>query len=224
MNETSVMEAQLREQKGSRIAARMRRQGRVPAVVYGHKEEPVCISLDAHDFSEALHHGKRLLDVKIGPEAQKLLVKDLQYDYLGKNVIHADLMRVDVTEIIEVNVPIEYKGVAKGTQEGGVVEMHAAHILVKCLAINIPESLVVSIKELALDGTIFARDIKLPEGVTLASPADTLLVACREQLEAKTTEEVTAEAPAAGPEVISKGKAEEEGEAPAEEEKKEKKA
>jgi large subunit ribosomal protein L25 len=218
MNETSVLEARLREQMGSKTAARVRKEGRVPAVVYGHKEVPVCISLDEHDFLEALHHGKRLLDVKIGPEPQKLLVKELQYDYLGKNIIHVDLIRVDVTEVIEVNVAIEYKGVAKGTQEGGVVEMHADHVLVKCLAINIPSSLVVSIKELGLDGTIYARDIKLPEGVTLASPAETLLVACREQIEVKTTEEVTAETPVA-PEVIAKGKAEEEGEAAAEEKK-----
>ncbi len=224
MNETSVLEARLREQMGSKTAARVRKEGRVPAVVYGHKEVPVCISLDTHDFVEAVHHGKRLLDVKIGPEPQKLLIKELQYDYLGKNIIHVDLMRVDVTEIIEVSVPIEYKGVAKGTQEGGVVEMHAAHILVKCLAISIPASLVVSIKELDLDGAIYAREIKLPDGVTLASPADTLLVACREQMEVKTTEEVTAEAPVA-PEVIAKGKAEEEGaEAAPEQKEKEKKA
>jgi large subunit ribosomal protein L25 len=219
MNETLLLEARLREQKGSHTAAKVRKEGRIPAVVYGHKEEPVCISLNAHDFVEALHHGRRLLDVKIGPEPEKLLVKDVQYDYLGKQVIHADLMRVDVTEMIEVNVPVEYKGVAKGTQDGGVVEMHTDHVLVQCLAINIPESLVVSIKELAIDGAIYAREIKLPDGVTLVSPADTLLVACREQLEVKTTEEVVAEAPAAGPEVIVKGKAEEEGEA-AEEEKK----
>jgi large subunit ribosomal protein L25 len=220
MNETSVLEARLREQMGSKTATKVRKEGRVPAVVYGHKEVPVCISLDTHDFLEALHRGKRLLDVKIGSEPEKLLVKDLQYDYLGKNVIHADLMRVDVTEIIEVSIPIEYKGVAKGTLDGGVVEQHATSIVVKCLAINIPDSLVVSIKELALDSAIYARDMKLPEGVTLASPAETLLVACREQIEAKTTEEVTAEAPAAGPEVIAKGKAEEEGEAADEKEKK----
>jgi large subunit ribosomal protein L25 len=223
MNETSVLEARVREQMGSKTAARVRKEGRIPAVVYGHKEEPVSISLDTHDFVEAVHHGQRLLDVKIGPEPQKLLIKELQYDYLGKDIIHVDLMRVDVTEIIEVRVPIEYKGVAKGTQEGGVVEMHAAHILVKCLAISIPGSLVVSIKELALDGAIYAREIKLPEGVTLASPADTLLVACREQIEVKTTEEVTAEAPAA-PEVIAKGKAEEEEGGEAAPEQKEKKA
>jgi large subunit ribosomal protein L25 len=209
MNETLLLEARLREQMGSKTAAKVRKEGRIPAVVYGHKEAPVCISLDAHDFLEALHHGRRLLDVKIGPEPLKLLVKEVQYDYLGRTVIHTDLMRVDVTEVIEVSVPIEYKGVAKGDQEGGVVDRHTDHLLVKCLAINIPESLVVSIKELTIDGAIYARDVKLPEGVTLASPADTLLVACREQLEVKTTEEVVAEAPAA-PEVITKGKAEEE--------------
>ena len=209
MNETSLLEARIREQKGSKTAARVRKEGRIPAVVYGHKEEPISISLDAHDFLEVLHHGRRLVDVKIGPEPQKLLVKEVQYDYLGRQVIHVDLMRVDITEIIEVSVPIEFKGVAKGTQEGGLVEQHTDHVQVKCLAVNIPESLVVSIKELAIDGAIYAREIKMPEGVTLASPADTLLVACRVPMAAKTTEEVTAEAPVA-PEVISKGKAEEE--------------
>jgi large subunit ribosomal protein L25 len=212
MNETSVLQAQVREQKGSKIAARVRKAGRVPAVVYGHKQDPVAISLDAHDFIEAVHHGRRLLDVKIGAEAEKLLVKELQYDYLGRQIIHVDLMRVDMTEVIQVRVPIEYKGVAKGTADGGVVEQHISQLEVKCLAVNIPEVIVISIKELALDASIYGRDVKLPEGVTLASPADQLLVTCREQIETKTTEEVAAETPVA-PEVISKGKAEEEGEA-----------
>jgi large subunit ribosomal protein L25 len=211
MNQTSSLEAKIREQKGSKTAARVRKEGRIPAIVYGHKEEPISVSLDAHDFVETLHHGHRLLDVKIGPDTQKLLVKDVQYDYLGRQIIHVDLMRVDVTEIIQVTVPIELKGVAQGTHEGGIVEEHADHIDVKCLAVNIPESLIVSIKELTVDGSIYARDIKLPDGVTLASPADMLIVACHLPIAAKTTEEVETEAPAA-PEVITKGKAEEEKE------------
>jgi large subunit ribosomal protein L25 len=171
--------------------------------LYGHKEEPVAIALDAHDFVEALHHGHRLIDVKIGRRSEKAIVKDLQYDHLGRNIIHADLIRVDVKEKVVVTVPIELKGTAKGTHHGGLLEEHADHLDVECLPTNIPESIVVSVRELEVGEAIHAGDVKMPEGVALVSGADTLLVTCHVLATAKTTEELEEEAPAA-PEVIGR--------------------
>jgi large subunit ribosomal protein L25 len=213
MIEALSLQAEPREQTGSKAAAAVRRKGRIPAIVYGHKQEPVAISLDTHDFVEGLRHGHRLLDVTIGGNAEKMIIKDLQYDYLGRTIIHADLIRVDVTERIKVEVSLELKGVPKGTQEGGVLESHMDHLDVECLAIDIPESIIVSVKDLDVGQSIFARDVKLPEGVKLMSLPDIIVATCRVLLEAKTTEQVEAETPIA-PEVIrERAPTAEEGEA-----------
>ncbi len=209
MDKTLVLEAQTREHTGSRAASRERKEGRLPAVVYGHKKDPVAISMDAHDFVEALHHGHRLMDITIDGKPQKVIVKDLQYDYLGRDIVHVDLMRVDVTEAIRVTVPIELKGTAQGTHEGGMVEEHINHIEVECLASNIPETIVVSVKDLNVGDALHASDVTLPDGVKLTSAPELLLVTCHLVTAAKTTEELEEEAPTA-PEVIGEKKEESE--------------
>jgi large subunit ribosomal protein L25 len=205
MEKGLLLKAEIREKAGSSNAANIRKGGRVPAIVYGHKEEPVAISLDAHTLVEELHHGHRVLDVQIGKKQEKMIIKDLQYDYLGKNVIHMDLMRVDIAETIEVEVPIEIKGIAKGTHEGGVIEVHADVLEVECKVTDIPKSIVINVKEINVGDTVHASDVVLPSGVKLISPPSTLLLACNVITEAKTTEELEAEMPTA-PEVIGEVK------------------
>ena len=207
MEKTLLLKAELREHAGSKHAAKVRKQGRIPAIVYGHKQEPVAISLDAHNFVEGLHHGHRLMDVQIGKKKEKIIVKDMQYDYLGKNIIHADLMRVSVTEMVKVTVPIELKssGAAKGTHEGGIIEAHAGHLEIECKATDIPEAIVVSVKEVGVGDSLHAGDIELADGVELVSSPETLVVTCHLVAAAKTTEEVEEEMPVA-PEVISEAK------------------
>lgn len=202
MDKTVALQAELRERIGSKAATAVRKKGRIPCIVYGHKEQPVAISVNAHDFLEGVHHGHRLMDIIINGATEKMLIKSLQFDHLGRDVVHVDLMRVDVTEMIKVDVPVELKGVAKGASEGGVVESNTDHIEVECLAINIPEKIVVVIKDLGVGESIKAGDLKLPDGVKLVSLPDTAVVSCRVVAEAKTTEQIEAEAPAV-PEVIT---------------------
>ena len=211
MNKTLLLEAQIREHTGSRAAAQIRKQGRIPAIVYGHKQEPMAISVDAHDFVQGLHSGHRLIDVTVAGETQKMILKDLQYDYLGREIVHADLMRVNVTEAVRVTVPLELKGTAQGIQEGGIVEEQTDHIEVTCLVTNMPEVIVVSVKDLAVGGVIHAGDIALPDGVTLVSSKEAIVAACHLVAVAKTTEELEEEVPTA-PEVIGEKKEEAEGE------------
>jgi large subunit ribosomal protein L25 len=222
MEKTVTLKAEVREKTGSKAAAKLRAQGRVPAIVYGHKQESEAVSLDAHSFIEQLHHGRRLLDVQVGEKKEKMLVKELQYDHLGKSIIHVDLVRVDVTETVRVAVPVELKGTAAGTHEGAIIEKHADHLEVECKATDIPDVLVVSVKDMKVGDTVHARDVVLPEGVKLASAPETLVAACSIVIAAKTTEELEAEMPAA-PEVITEVKAaEEEAEEKQEEEEKKK--
>jgi large subunit ribosomal protein L25 len=217
MEKALVLKAQKREQTGSKSAAKVREEGRIPAIAYGHKKEPVAISLDAHNLVEGLHHGRRLVDVQIGRKREKMLVKDLQYDYLGKDVIHVDLMRVDVSELVKVTVPIELKGTAQGSHEGGIVEEHIDHLEVECKVTDIPETIVVSVKEMGVGDNLHAGDIELPDGVKLISDPSTLLVTCGLVAAAKSTEELEEEIPAA-PEVIGEAKEAEEEKKPSEEE------
>ena len=219
MAKTLLLKAEIREQTGSKAVQKVRKEGRIPAIVYGHKEKSVAISLDAHNFVERLHRGQRLLDVQIGKKKEKMIVKDLQYDYLGKDIIHADLMRVSVTEMVKVTVPIELKGTAKGTHESGIIEEHADHLEIECRATDIPETIVVWVKEVSVGDALHAGDIELPDGVKLLSSPETLVVTCHLVAAAKTTEQVEEEMPVA-PEVISEAKEAEEGEKEASEDKK----
>ena len=220
MVKTKLLKAEIRERTGTKAVQKVRREGRIPAIIYGHKQTPVAISLDAHNFVEGLHHGHRLMDVQIDKKKEKIIVKDLQYDHLGKNIIHADLMRVDITETIKVNVPIELKGAgtAKGTHEGGIIEEHVDHLEIECKATDIPETIVVWVKEIGVGDSLHAGDILLTEGLKLISPPETLLVTCHLVAAAKTTEQVEEEMPTT-PEVITEAKApgEEEDKSPEEE-------
>jgi large subunit ribosomal protein L25 len=221
MEEALVLKAEVREHTGSKYAAKVRKERRIPAVVYGHKEKPVAISLDAHKLVEGLHHGRRVMDVKIGKKLQKVMVKDLQYDHLGKDIIHVDLMRVDVTEMVEVSVPIELKGTAKGAEGGGVIEEQTDRLEVRCRVTDIPESIVISIKDVDVGDSVRAGEVELPEGVTLVSDPETVVLNCALVAAAKTTEELEEEVPVA-PEVIGEAKETEEKEGESSEEKPEK--
>ena len=209
MEKSLLLKAEIREKTGSGQSERVRKEGRIPAVVYGHKEKPIAISLEAHSLVEGLHHGHRLMDVQIGKKTEKMLIKDIQYDYLSRDIIHVDLMRVDVTETVRVTVPIELKGTARGSHEGGVISEHTDYLEIECRVTEIPETIVVSVKEMGVGDTLHASDIRLPEGVKLISPPDTLLVTCSIVAAAKSTEELEEEVPAA-PEVIGEVKEAEE--------------
>jgi large subunit ribosomal protein L25 len=215
MKKTLVLKAEIREQTGSKKVQKVRRDGKIPAIVYGHKQDPLAISLDAHNFVEGLHHGHRLVDIQIDKKKEKAIVKDLQYDHLGRNIIHVDLMRVDVTETVRVVVPIELKGTAAGTHEGGIIEEHADHLEIECKVVDIPETIVVSVKDVHVGGALHASEIELPDGIKLISSPDTLLVTCHTVAAAKTTEELEEEIPVA-PEVIGEVKEPEAEEAPEE--------
>jgi large subunit ribosomal protein L25 len=204
-----LLKAQKRDKSGTKQASKLREQGKIPAIVYGHKKTPVAIALDKHEFVEGLHHGHRLMEIQIDGQKETILVKEVQYDHLSRDVVHADLMRVSATQTVTVEVPIEVKGTAKGAAEGGVITVHVSAVEVECRVTEIPESFVISVREMNIDDAIHVKDIVLPAGVKLVSDPEMLVVSCSVVAEIKTTEEVEAEAPAA-PEVITEKKVEEE--------------
>lgn len=208
MEDTLVLKAEKRDKTGTSSAVKVRKAGRVPGIVYGHKKESIAVSFDAHSLVRSLHHGSRLFDIQIGRKKDKVLLKDVQYDYLGKDIIHIDLIRVDVSESVKVTVPIELKGIAKGTHEGGIIEEHMDHLEIECKVTDMPDVIVVLVKDIGVGDALHAGDVELPEGVVLVTPTTQVIVTCSLVAAAKSTEELEEEVPAT-PEVI--GEVKEEG-------------
>jgi large subunit ribosomal protein L25 len=208
MAESVTLKAQMRTGAGSKESGRLRKQGLIPAVIYGHKETPEAIAVNARDFAAALHAGSRLWDLNIDGKAHKLLIKDVQYDHLGIDVLHADFMRVDLSEKVRLNVPLELKGTAKGIADGGVVDQQLTQIEVECVVTNIPSVLVVSIKDIGVGDALHAKDIQLPEGVTLVTDPEAIVLTCHTIAEEVAPAIPEAEAPT-GPEVIGRKEKEE---------------
>ena len=213
MKKTLLLKAEVREHTGSKTVRKMRDQGRIPAIVYGHNKEPSAISFDAHNFVEGLHHVNRLMYIQFGKKKEKTIIKEVQYDHLGKNIIHVDFVRVSVTEIVKVMVPIELKGTAVGTHEGGIIEEHVDRLVGECKVADIPETIVVSVKDVHVGDALHAGNIELPDGMKLSSSPEMLLITCHLVAAAKSTEEVEEEMPTT-PEVIGETKEPEADESP----------
>ena len=174
--ETPTLEAQTRTKLGSRYAIRLREEGKLPAVVYGHKQDPVHVSVDARELRDILVHGAHLIEVKVDGKAEPCLIKDVQYDYLDTTPVHVDLARVDLNEEIEIELEVEFVGEPDALKEAGAM-LSTPHtsVTVSCKANAIPESLTCDINELGLEDSIYVNDLKLPAGITLATDANFLL-------------------------------------------------
>ncbi|MDH7598161.1 MAG: 50S ribosomal protein L25 [Sedimentisphaerales bacterium] len=205
MEKTARLEAHKRQMLGTRRARRLRRAGLVPGIVYGHEAEPVPVTVSGYDLAVLIQHGHRLLHLQLDGEEQQVLIKDLQYDHLARSIIHVDMVRVALSDVVSVEVPIIIKGVAKGTHEGGILEVHADKIEIECPVTAIPEAIEVWVDGLGVGDAIHAGKVQLPAGAKLVSSPELLIVTCRMVAEAKTTEQVQMETPAA-PEVIREAK------------------
>lgn len=204
------MKATCRKESGSRQVKKLREKGLTPAIVYGHGEQPVPVTLSEHDLELALQHGERLLEINVDGEVQNVLVKDVQWDTFGHAVQHVDLLRVDLSERVEVEVQVILRGTPKGVSDGGVLNQITNGIRVECSVASIPDEIRVMVTELGLDESLHLSDIELPEGVNLLDDPDTVLCQCAEVAELPETEE--GEEESAEPEVIGAKPEEEEPE------------
>lgn len=212
MAETIELVAQRRAERGTRAARKMRKEGRVPAVLYGHKEETVSVTLASDDLEKAIRHGVHVMDLKTDGKLQKVLIRDMQWDHLGRHLMHVDFTRIAEDERVVVTVPIEIRGTAPGIAAGGVIDQPLHRLSIECLAISLPDSIRVNVSELQLGQAIHVRELVLPPGVKAMADPDTVVV--QVAVKAVEAEAPVAEAPeAAEPEVIGRQKAaEEEGE------------
>ena len=201
--------ATARNSTGSHAAQRLRKQGQVPGIIYGHGETPEPVTLSEHDVEVALLHGEKVLEVELGGKTQNVLVKDVQWDTFGHVVLHVDLARVNLDERVTVTVPVVLKGTPEGVKEGGVLTQQVAEVSIECTVRSIPEEFVVNVLQMKVGDQLHLSDIKLPEGVTLEDDADEILCQVRiiEEEEPAAEGEQQAE-----PELVGRQAEEEEGE------------
>lgn len=219
MAEIFVLQVQERTGAGSNAARQVRKQGLVPAVIYGRGEATAALAVPGDALYKAVRHGVRIFDVTLNGSVQKALLRDVQWDPLGHDILHADFYRVSADQTITLDVKVEVRGTAPGIAAGGVLvqQIHSLHV--ECLIGNIPESIRVNVGELQIDQSIKVADLKLPEGVKVKNDPETIIVQISKKVEEAAAPAAAAPAAeAAEPEVIGRAK-EEAGE----EEEKEKK-
>jgi large subunit ribosomal protein L25 len=204
-----VLNAELRETRGKRNARRQRRAGRLLAILYGHGQPSVSLSLSAEAMEAAVRHGARLVKLT-GAVEEQAFIRELQWDPWGKHVLHVDFTRVSEHEKVQVMVAVDLRGEAPGMKLGGVVK-HLIHELeIECEATAIPERLHVNINHLNLRDEISIAQLELPPGVVVLGDPESVVVECAEPV--AVAEEEPAEAAEVEPEVIGRKKEEQEEE------------
>lgn len=161
---------------GTRVSRKLRASGKIPAIVYGHKQEPTTISVPKDSVLEMIKKHTHLAELEFDGKSETVLVRDIQWDHLGKEILHLDFARVGKDESVDTDLTLEIKGVAPGVAEGGVLEFLIHSIPVRCSASSIPDSLKVDVSGLKLGGGIHVRELVLPEGVKALGDPDQLLI------------------------------------------------
>ena len=139
---------------------RLRSSGKIPAVLYGHGKESVSLAINGRDVDAMMRHGSRIVELT-GDLSESALLKEVQWNPVGSDVLHLDLARIDATELVEVALPVEIKGDAPGTKSGGILQQALHELQIRCPANELPEKLEVSVNHLELGQTISASDVEL---------------------------------------------------------------
>ncbi len=197
---SEVLEVAKRELHGKLNNGRLRRSGKLPAVLYGHGKEPISLTVTVDGLTASLRHGAKVVELKGAADGQALF-QDIQWDTFQQHVLHVDLLRVDAKDRVTIEVDLLLRGEAPGEHEGGVVEHLVHHLEIETDPGHIPENLHVNVNHLHLGGSLKIKDIiDLPEGAKVVGDAEMVLVQCVEPVEAP-KEEV---AEGAEPEVIGR--------------------
>jgi large subunit ribosomal protein L25 len=201
-----VLKVERRELRGKRNSRRLRKTGAIPAVLYGHGEENLCLAVPADEIDAMVRHGTRLVDLE-GAVREQAFIRDLQWDTWGTHILHVDFTRISAHERVEVDVAIELRGMAPGVKQGGVVEQSLHEARIECEATEVPESLEVNVNQLELGDSITLSQLELPRSGKIVGNPDEVVVQCVVPAEVPEEEEA-AEISEVQPEVIGR-KAEE---------------
>jgi large subunit ribosomal protein L25 len=210
-----TLEVSRRENTGKEQAKKLRRDGKVPAVVYGGHREPVAITVDRKAVSELVQkseHGIRsvfLLKMAGSDQQRHAMIKELTIDPVSRKMLHIDFVRVIMDEKIKVTVPVHHIGTAAGVKEGGLLDFQVRELHVECFPNAIPDSIDIDVTALGHHDYYRIKDLQLPEGVKVLDDPERVVIGVT-HARAEVSEATAEGAATAEPEVIKKGKPEDE--------------
>lgn len=212
MQTIATLHATRRQPRGTRVARKLRQQGLVPAIIYGHRQDNVAVAVSRHDIDHIVRvQHSRMITLELDGQRETVLIREVQWDVFGREIIHVDFERKSAAEKVRVVVPIELRNTPR--QTGGAVldqPLHAVHI--ECSLENIPDAIRVDLTQLSLGHPIHVRELNVPEGVRILEPPEAVVVQLKLPGAAAEAAPAAAEAAPATPEVIRKERKTEEGE------------
>lgn len=170
------LKAEKRTTKGSKAARKLRESGQIPAILYGHKEDNIMLSLKDTDFMRLLQTRTRMIWLAFENKKESALIKDVQHDNLSDGIIHVDFSRINLDERIKLRVFIEVYGDPIGVKEGGVLTHTLKEVEIECLPAIIPEKIKVNISSLGLGKALHVRELPQMEGIRYLPDAETVVV------------------------------------------------
>ena len=180
ITETVSLELSARTEHGSRAMRRLRRSGSVPGVIYGGDGEPVAFAVDARVLRNTLAHAGAVLEVTVGDGSpQPVVVKDLQRHPVRGDIMHADLLRIDMKVAIQTTVTVELLGAddAPGVDEGGVLSQEHREITIEALPGDIPDVIQVDVSHMQINDTLLLSSVTAPNGVTFVDDPESVVIA-----------------------------------------------
>jgi len=211
MAEQFTISAEKRESLGTRVSRRLRKSGKIPAVLARKGEDPLHLQVDAKEFALLVKKHARIINLAHPASKDKVFIKEVQYDHLDEHAIHVDFTRIAMDQLLTIEVPLILKGKPVGvSEEGGVLDQYVKVLKIQCLPDAIPEQIEADVTSLKKDVKFTVKDLHLAPGLKAAMDPDLLLAIVQEHK----VEEIAPAAAAAGPvepEVIKKAKEAEEG-------------
>lgn len=175
------IKAESRQEVGKKIAKKLRKEGKIPAIIYGDHKESIPISLAAADIKAIMKSEKRdntVLHIQRDDIEVNAMLKELQYDYLSETIIHVDFLRIDLEKPVNVSVPIDVQGEPIGVKmEDGLFDFQTREIRIRCLPALIPVKYELDVSEMHSGQSVKADDIELGENIKLMSDPHTVICA-----------------------------------------------
>jgi large subunit ribosomal protein L25 len=218
---TMPLTARRRAEKGTKACRRLRRAGEIPINLYGAKEkdganhaESLELAASAYEIMQLIGKHASILDVTFEGRKEMAVVREVQRDAFGDDVLHIDMVMIDPKKPLSLPVDIVIKGESKGQKSGGRLISQMRQLVITAIPAKIPASIEANVESLDMNQALHVKDLQLPDGVTTSVNPDQIIIAClppltEEQLAAQST--TATPAGASEPEVIAKGKVDEEG-------------
>jgi large subunit ribosomal protein L25 len=210
------LDAHAREGTGKGYNRKLRASGRIPAVMYGHGDETRSVSVDAHELERLfahIHIESTVIDIAVDGAPVKALVREVQRHAVRDEVLHVDFYLIHAGERVTVEIPLRITGSAPGVRIGGLLQQSLDALEIRCLPDSIPDTVEVDISTLEIGDSVHVSDLALPEGVEVLVDGDRTVCSVVPPTVSAEAAEEAAEPTESEPEVIGRGREEEEGEA-----------